>query len=125
MAASDWVWFFQATLALPLVRIMLRLMGLSRTQDVWHRRGNGGRRRRPDVVLGERLGKAVARAARVHPDSCLAQSIVAAWLLERHGLQAEVHIGVATEGGFAAHAWVVHDGLIVVGATERAFTRLL
>lgn len=43
---------------------------------------------------------------------CLEQSLVLHWLLQSHGLAADLRIGVAKLGGqFAAHAWVEHQGV--------------
>jgi hypothetical protein len=72
------------------------------------------------VVKGEadeaavgRLVWATAAAARHHfyPMRCLPQALCLRRLLGRHGIAAELKIGVArTDGALAAHAWVERDG---------------
>jgi hypothetical protein len=60
---------------------------------------------------------AVDRAGRYVPGgTCLAKSLALAWMLGRRGVAATVRVGVRTDGGFAAHAWVECDGVPI---TER------
>jgi hypothetical protein len=64
---------------------------------------------------------AIRLASRYVPCStCLVQSLAAQILLARHGLESQVHIGVARdqERGFRAHAWVQSQGKVIVGDME-------
>jgi hypothetical protein len=77
----------------------------------------------------ERLAAIVARAsAWCWPaPRCLARALVLARLLARHGLDAHLVVGVATEQGrFAAHAWVEHQGrpLDLVPCVSAGYTEL-
>ena len=51
-----------------------------------------------------------ARTHSFYEGTCLSRSLVLRWHLLRQGIQSELHIGVQTNDGFRAHAWVVHDG---------------
>jgi hypothetical protein len=48
--------------------------------------------------------------AKVLPAGCLVQSVVLAGNLRRHGIAAELCVGVSADGPFAAHAWVELGG---------------
>jgi hypothetical protein len=76
----------------------------------------------PPPGEADRLGWAVASAARFVPWACgLTQALAAKTLLARRGHPAEVRLGVARDehGRFLAHAWVESSGRIVVGEHER------
>ncbi len=75
----------------------------------------------PDDTL-RLVARAVMRAARWVPRaSCLTQALSAQYLLARSGYASEIRIGVAAdqEARFKAHAWLLSDGKIVVGGSER------
>jgi hypothetical protein len=66
-----------------------------------------------------RLVWATEAAARHHlyPMRCLPKALCLRWLLGRHGIAAELRIGVARQGGeLAAHAWVERQGRPVGGS---------
>lgn len=79
--------------------------------------------------LSDRVSRAVRRASRVVPGaSCLTQALAVQGLLERHGLQTRLHIGVTSEGGqtMRAHAWLDSQGVTVIGgAGAEQWTPLL
>jgi hypothetical protein len=59
-----------------------------------------------------------ATARRVPQASCLTQALaLESWLAE-HGVDTDVRIGVArrADGSFEAHAWVEHEGRVLIGA---------
>lgn len=60
----------------------------------------------------------VPRAARLVPGaSCLVQALAAERLLRERGVSPTLRIGVLPHGpgGFEAHAWLEHDGGVIVG----------
>jgi hypothetical protein len=68
--------------------------------------------------LVKRIGWAVRAASRRVPyASCLTQALSVQLLLARHGFSSELKIGVLRDSvtGFAAHAWVLVDGQVIVG----------
>ncbi|HEY2770916.1 MAG TPA: lasso peptide biosynthesis B2 protein [Solirubrobacteraceae bacterium] len=84
----------------------------------------------PEDAEARRVGRAVARVARVlpHEPSCLRQAIATRWMLRRRGIACEAHLGIVSTDPFEAHAWVTVGGVVVlggpvVGATELAVLR--
>jgi hypothetical protein len=88
-----------------------RLAGFARL-CAWLRRRRPARRRHPaatdDIVwsVDEACVWYVKRAA------CLQRSVVATWMLRRHGIAAEMVIGCRPLP-FESHAWVEVDGRVV------------
>ncbi len=58
---------------------------------------------------------------------CLVQAVAAQSWLAAHGLQSEIQIGadVSAARSFEAHAWLVHDGSIIVGGEVSRFKVLV
>jgi hypothetical protein len=76
-----------------------------------------GVRGRPSVepVL---VARAVRRAARAVPRAtCLPQALATVWMLAARGHAGTLRIGVkrGEAGELMAHAWVEHDGRIMIG----------
>jgi hypothetical protein len=67
-----------------------------------------------------KMAWAVRAAARVVPGAaCLAQAVAMQRMLARRGRQSNVELGVAkNHEGLEAHAWLVCDGEIVIGAEQ-------
>ncbi len=66
----------------------------------------------------ERIVWAVGAADCLVPrTTCLVRALAAHALLGRHGHPSELKLGVAGGGGrgFEAHAWLEHDGRVVIG----------
>jgi len=110
-------------------RRSIRRDGLSRTLS--ELRGSDGRTVSP-LTLAERryvayrLARVVERVLRFLPDArCLTRSVVLVGLLARRGLSSSLVIGVAPGPGFAAHAWVEHDGIPILPALEATYSRLV
>ena len=73
------------------------------------------------------IGWAIEAAARRIPRaSCLTQAVAGQYLLRRNGHASELRVGVARgESGFRAHAWIEHDGRVLIGGSgSAAFTPL-
>ena len=82
-----------------------------------------------DAFSPERVVWAVRAAGRRMPGGllCLPQALAVKSLLERLGYRPVLHIGVAAPapGDLRAHAWVEHEGHILVGAPgAEAYTPL-
>ena len=76
------------------------------------------------VSKGE-ISRAVYFAARLLPGThCLPQAYAARELLHRYGHPCELRIGVATNKGFRAHAWVTCGDETVHGKSEEVFVPL-
>lgn len=79
---------------------------------------NTAPRRYPLAKPVERVPWAVAVAAAYVPGAtCLVQALAGQILLARCGEVSRLHIGVAHEerAGVRAHAWLDHDGRVVIG----------
>lgn len=101
---------------LAVTGVGLRTVGL---QTVWA--GVAGTRTGARDTPVDELTSRVERLGRRIPGArlCLPQALAGAVLLRRHGYAAEVVVGVRNEP-FAAHAWLVHDGRVVLGEADRA-----
>jgi hypothetical protein len=93
--------------------VALHLLPLARVRAWATRRGAAG-------AAASRIAWAVSAASRRMPGtSCLISAFALQRLLSRAGHESELHIGVAMHGQkFAAHAWVVCEGRILIGARE-------
>lgn len=99
------------SLLYPWIELALRLRGLRRTQALFARWIPA----RPiqDGLTPATINLAVRRAAGAGPyrATCLRQSLVLWWLLQRRGVACAIKIGAANHvDGFKAHAWVEWDG---------------
>lgn len=112
--------FVQAFVALTSTRLALHWVPLPvlrrrvwRTLVTVHRLPEGQR------LPMARVLRCANVAARFMPVSttCLATAIVLQALLHRHGYPVQLRIGVRlpAAGQFAAHAWLEHEGNIIVG----------
>lgn len=105
---------WRLALALPAVDVCLRVFGFQRTWR-WLARllPTDPAQRAVDAPSPPRMA-AIARAVGARSPwraSCLRQALVLWWLLRRHGLAAELKIGVVSRGlPLQAHAWVELEG---------------
>jgi hypothetical protein len=109
-----------AAIAIIVVRLALPFLTVESLRK-WA--GRSGHRARPI----ERLIWAVEVASRYIPGTkCLASALALQRLLSAHGIACQLNIGVSHHGGeFGAHAWVVHEGRILIGEeANRKYTLL-
>lgn len=69
--------------------------------------------------------RAVKRASRFVPKaSCLTQALAVKWLMARANQDCTLRIGVSPDPktGMKAHAWVIHDGAVIIGGDEENFS---
>ena len=120
MARGDRVLLLQALFALFCVRLALSFWSLGRLRRWAGQQGSG-------CQPQERLVWAVRRAAcRLPRATCLHQAFALQRMLARNGHRSEVHVGVTRrDGSFAAHAWTVSDGRVLMDSDDhRAYTPL-
>jgi hypothetical protein len=121
-SAADLRAFARAWGLLLAVDLGLRTLSFARLER-WLTPAPAGRP--PDEAAIGRLVWSVAAAARHHlyPMRCVPRALTLRWLLGRHGLPAELKIGVLRQDGtLAAHAWVERDGRAIgepAGIEER------
>jgi hypothetical protein len=71
------------------------------------------------------ISRAVYFSARFLPGvRCLPQALAVRSLMHRYGRPCELRIGVATDGGFRAHAWVTAGEEVIHGRTGDSYTPL-
>ena len=110
-----------ALVFLPLTKAGLRLIGFRRCKELIEGLSPVDELRpvlEPENQRGiaERITRATASAERYGPvkPNCLVRSLVLWWLLRRHGIDGELHVGARkTESRFEAHAWVEFRGIIL------------
>ena len=121
-SAADLRAFARAWVLLLAVDLGLRAVSFARLER-WLAPTSTGRA--PDEAAVGRLVWSAAAAARHHlyPMRCVPRALTLRWLLGRHGLPAELKIGVLRQGdALTAHAWVERDGRAIgepAGIEER------
>lgn len=109
----------QASILLALTAASLQLTGFRKT----HRRLASPLRNNQRATV-EWIGEAVDIAARNFPlyqPTCLPRSLVLWHMLCRHGMPAEIRIGVRkADNDFVAHAWVEYAGRVINDAPDIA-----
>ena len=112
----------QAGLLMPVLSLSLRVIGVQRTCSLLRRLAP---RRDQALPTGSETTPArlrevahvVAMASRhtPTPNSCLHRSLALWWLLRRRRFDSHLRFGARRhESGFEAHAWVEHDGIVVL-----------
>lgn len=113
---------------LPAAAIALRVFGFTRVRRLLTGRQDAAVAK-ANVGEAQSVARLVDAAARWNPvpAACLVRSLVLCHMLERLGLDARLHLGVAQpDGSFEAHAWVEHHGVALAeaGATAACYTPL-
>ena len=110
----------RAAATLVLVRAALHLVSIERLR-AWTGLLRAGTRPADGIIWAVRTA-----ARRVPGNTCLCSALALQRLLSSEGHKSQVHIGVARDTtGFIAHAWLVHDGAVVIGEEEHErYTRL-
>lgn len=102
----------EALLTLIGVRLALHVAPVTRLR-AWSGRAGRGALPVDPIVWAVR-----ALSRRAPGCTCLVSALALQRLLSRHGHASELHVGVARQGErFAAHAWLVADGRILIGET--------
>lgn len=113
LPGSDRLLLIRAAATLFAVRCALHLVSIERLR-AWAGRLREGNRPAARVIWSVRTA-----ARRVPGATCLSSALALQRLLSSAGHRSQVHIGVARDDlGFSAHAWVVHDGVVVMGEEE-------
>ena len=106
-----------AALMLPVADMALRTFGFQKTQRFLCRKTAGIKpllsSRADQLGSAQNIAVLVSIAARRSPykATCLRQSLVSWWLLQRKGIVTTLIVGVGKEdGSFKAHAWIELNG---------------
>src|SRR5262245_354675 len=102
--------FAATAVAVRAVALSLRLFGYAATSG-WLRIECGLSRLKEKGDSPHSIAARVSRAAAgIIPVGCLPRALLSAAILERHGFEVAVRIGVRRDGDtLAAHAWVEHE----------------
>jgi hypothetical protein len=130
LQAADRSLLVRAVALHTCVALLLRFVRFGRLSD-WLRHWSGRPRASaltPDPAASGRIVRAVRQAASVAPwgRTCLTEALTAAVLLRRAGCDATLRYGVVTggENRLAAHAWLEHDGVVIIGNSSRFYEPL-
>jgi Transglutaminase-like superfamily len=119
-SAGEWVVFIQALCGVVLTRAALRVLPLPHVRRLVRRCFRAASPLPPArrASAGQAVWAALS-AGRHSPlgTTCLTTALVAQALLQRHGYEAKLRIGVRRDpnGAFTAHAWLERDGIVIVG----------
>lgn len=103
----------EAFITLAICRVRLRTQNAAKLQAWASRSGNS-------TIAVDRLVRAVGAASRRMPRAtCLCRALTLQRLLAKNGRSSELRIGVQNNNGLlGAHAWLVHDGQVLIGASQ-------
>jgi hypothetical protein len=112
--------FGQALIALTAARLALHWVPLpTLKRRVWRTLSAAQPLPEEKRLPMARVLRCAAAASKLMPVSstCLATAIVVQALLHRHGYTVQLRVGVhlPATGKFAAHAWLEHEGTVIVG----------
>ena len=110
--------FAEAALLLPSVRLLQQALPFRRWRSLLTRTNQVGAQSSAAATPDE-LARAVERARKLPGEyKCLPAAYTLHLLLHRHGYASTVQVGVAHDanGAVEAHAWVEHEGKILIGA---------
>ena len=110
--------FTEAALLLPSVHLLQRTLPYRRWRKLLTR-GDAAGPSTVDAPLPEELARAVERARKLPGTyKCLPAAYALHLMLHRYGYPSLVQVGVAhdPDGRVEAHAWVEHEGKILIGA---------
>ena len=113
LSRNDRVLLLQAFACLASCSVRLRFQGFAKLQAWATEVGRG-------ALAVDRLYWAVKVALRLMPAAtCLCQALALQRLLARHGHISDLRIGVKkSSNGLRAHAWLVHDGRVLIGGSQ-------
>lgn len=113
----------QAWALFLLITLALRALPFQQLRAFCDNAGRKGPGKSMEVVPSvSRMAWLVEIAGRMTPvtATCLKKALVLSWLLRKRGIASTLQIGVAHHDGvFAAHAWLEHNGQVVLGQQER------
>lgn len=119
-----------ALVTLPLVGLLLKRKGFTRTEKFLARFGRRSRRVESEPVRVKRVARMVSVAAVRGPFNaqCLEQAISLWWMLGLMGITSTMRLGIyKLEDHVEAHAWVMYNDETVIGQRQEldSYTPLL
>jgi hypothetical protein len=121
LSSQERSFLLQAWCALLGIDLALRCLPFTRIASVCRRlRTTRTDDDTPSLPPIMRLAWLVTVAGRYSPlgTSCLKEALALSWLMSRRGIATTLRIGVARRHGtLDAHAWLEHNGRIILGGT--------
>jgi transglutaminase-like putative cysteine protease len=113
LTGDEKIFAIRAAVSIAAMSIGLRVLGIKRMLAAEYADVTGAAHPdRPERI--QALVIAVERAGRYVPGgTCLTQSLALVRMLRRRGIAADVRVGVRTDNGFHAHAWVAVNGVAI------------
>ena len=119
LTLRDWRLFAHASLTLAVCQTRLRWHNLETLRAWATREGQGS------APVNRLTWSVEAAAKRMNNATCLCKALALQRLLARNGHYSELRIGVEkSHGQFTAHAWLVHNGRVLIGGAEMESYRL-
>ena len=128
LSAGDWCVLVRAAALLPAAGMVLRLLAFRGIRSWVQQRPLRSKHGRRRSASPERVAYLVDLAARycLWKPTCLERSLTLYRLLRKMGVEARFVIGTTSPpAGFAAHAWVEHNGRVLGGQGENGYQELL
>jgi hypothetical protein len=120
LSASDWLLIVQAIMWFAVVEFGLLLVQLKTLLSILSRGKPFDRENyTQSSMVAERAAYCVELASRLYPlrATCLKKAVALYALLSRKGFDVQLVIGAARQGErLDAHAWLEHQGQIILGA---------
>jgi hypothetical protein len=130
LSASDWRMLLRAAGWFVIVELGLRLLSLKTLLAVLDGGGRShsakGRTESPSPTP-DRASYCVELASRVYPfeATCLKKALVLYALLKRRGVEVRLVIGATKTGRkLDAHAWIEHQGRVIIGGPSEEYAPL-
>ncbi len=123
LKGADQRLLIKVSILMGFIRVGLRLVSFQTLYRLLNGSSLSTPDRRPDPRINQqKIGWAVNAAGKysLGDNSCLTQALTGLILLNRHGHDAKLRLGVMKDPakGISAHAWVECDGDIVIGGTH-------
>jgi hypothetical protein len=116
---QDQVLLLRAFVVVAVCRAAFYVSSFEKLQG-WAGRSGAGK------AAADRLIWAIEVASRKTGATCLCRALALQRLLSRNGYESELRIGVEkNDDQFGAHAWLVHDGQVVIGDAQLEKYKLL
>jgi len=120
LSPTESVVLLSALLLLPVVGLLLKQRGFSRTEKLFARLRRSERSPSASLEGVQTIARMVSIAALRGPyrAQCLVQAITLWWMLGLIGIVSTVRLGLYKNGeSVEAHAWVLYDNVTVIGET--------
>ena len=127
LTSMDKLVVIQSIYWLIIIRIMISIFPFHFVQKRVQKIVNRTNRNVNSSVSMSKLRVMIVVSSRYVPRAtCLVQALAGHILFSKYGYDTSIKIGVLTENGeFEAHAWLEHDGSVVLGESEKGFKTIM